>query len=558
MKKMFPLLGLSLLLASCDTFGTPAKSSTPVNVTIVGLNDFHGNLNPTAYTAIQVPNPNDATKLVGLPTGGIEVIGTYLAQERAKTPNLAFIGLGDIIGASPVDSSLLRDEPTLLAMNKLGMRLSALGNHEFDQGLKELQRLQNGGCDSNDMVKACKFQNPYPGAGFKYIGANVLNQTTGKTVFEPYQILDLGGAKIAFVSSVTKTTPNIVSPDGVAGLSFTDEADAINKWIPEIKEKGADAIVALIHEGAENTDCAALSGAIVDITKRLDKAVNVVMSAHSHKEYNCQVDGRTVIQGDFYGHMLQRVDLTVTPSTGKVEVQAANVLMDTRTLTKNAEMTSIVSKAADLTKTIKQVAVGTLASDKITQLGNAAGESALGDVIADAMLAATRAQGTQIAFMNPGGIRADLIASAAGNTVTFGDLYAVHPFGNTLTVMDLTGTQIKALLEEQFDNNGIAGKTRILQVSNGFSYSYDATAAKGSRVDASSLKLSGEPLDPAKTYRIVTNSFLAGGGDAFATFKSGTNVMQLLNLIDVDVLGNYVKANAGLVGGPQNRITKTK
>ena len=251
-------------------------------------------------------------------------------------------------------------------------------------------------------------------------------------------------------------------------------------------------------------------------------------------------------------------DCTGTPSTGKVEIKPMNVLMDSRSLPKDAEMTALVTKAKDLTNAVKQTPVGPIGTDKITRTNNAAGESALGDVIADAMLASTKAQNTQIAFMNPGGIRADLSASAAGNIVTFGDLFAVQPFGNTMTVLDLTGAQIKALLEEQFDNNGVAGQTRVLQVSNGFTYSYDSTAAKGSRVDAGSLKLSGVTLDPAKTYRVVTNSFLAGGGDGFSTFKSGTNVVQLPNVVDIDVFVNYVKANAGLLGGKQDRITKLK
>lgn len=213
------------------------------------------------------------------------------------------------------------------------------------------------------------------------------------------------------------------------------------------------------------------------------------------------MNGRPVIQGDYYGHLLQRLDLTFTPATlsapKHVDVQAMNVLMDTRSLPKDAEMTSLVSKAKDLTNAVKQSPVGTINRDKISRTQNAAGESALGDLIADVMLSGTQAQGTQIAFMNPGGIRADLVASQANNTVTYGDLFAVQPFGNTMTVMDLTGAQIKALLEEQFDNNNVAGQTKVLQVSNGFTYSYDSTAPKGSRIDASSIKLNGAVVNAA-------------------------------------------------------------
>lgn len=417
------------------------------------------------------------------------------------------MGGGDLIGASPVTSSLLRDEPSVLALSKMGMKFSALGNHEFDQGLKELQRMQKGGCDSNDAAKACKFQNPYPGASFHWLGANVVDKTTGNPVFSPYGIQEVGGKKIAFIGVVLRETPDIVNPAGITTLNFLDEAASINKYVPEMKAAGADAIIVLIHQGGSAKDgydkpaCGSLTGPIVDIVNKLDPAVNAVVSSHTHQGYNCLVNGRPVIQGDYYGHLLQRLDLTFTPATlsapKHVDVQAMNVLMDTRSLPKDAEMTSLVSKAKDLTNAVKQSPVGTINRDKISRTQNAAGESALGDLIADVMLSGTQAQGTQIAFMNPGGIRADLVASQANNTVTYGDLFAVQPFGNTMTVMDLTGAQIKALLEEQFDNNNVAGQTKVLQVSNGFTYSYDSTAPKGSRIDASSIKLNGAVVNAA-------------------------------------------------------------
>lgn len=561
MKRNLTLIGAALTLSSCSLFTKPAE---PVNVTVIGLNDFHGNLEPTSFAGVKIPDPADPTKTVSLRAGGIEAIGGYLAQERAKNPNVVFVGAGDLIGASPVTSSLLRDEPSTIAMTKLGMVTSSLGNHEFDQGLKELLRMQNGGCDSNDASKACKFENPYPGAGFKYLGANVVDKTTGKPVLAPYYIAEAGGAKIAFVGVVTKTTPTIVSPDGVATLNFLDEADSVNKYVPELQRQGVDAIIMLIHEGGVAKDgfavpaCGTLTGPIVDIANRLNPAVKAIISGHTHQGYNCVVGGRTVIQGDFYGHLLQRLDITVDKANHKlVSISAANVVMDTRTLPKDAAMTGILTKAKALTDAVKLTPVGPIASASISRSTNAAGESALGDVIADSQLAATKDKGAVIAFMNPGGIRADLNASAAGNTVTFGDAYAVQPFGNTLVVMDLTGAQIKTLLEQQFDNPS-AGASRILQVSKGFTYSYDSTAAAGSRVDAGSIKLGGQVLDPAKTYRVTMNSFLATGGDNFVAFKSGTNVLQLPNLVDVDSFTAYVKANPGLAGGAQDRITKTK
>ncbi len=560
MKRNLTLIGLALSLASC----TSLTGSGIEEVTVIGLNDFHGNLEATTFAGVMIPDPNDPTKQVRLTTGGVEVIGGYLDTERAKNPNLAFVGAGDLIGASPITSSLLRDEPSVIALSKLGMKASSLGNHEFDQGLKELLRMQNGGCDSNDMAKACKFENPYPGAGFQWLGANVVDKASGQPVFKPYLIQQVGAAKIAFIGAVTKTTPTIVSPDGVSTLAFLDEASSVNKYVPELKAKGVDAIIMLIHEGGTSKDgfdkpaCGTLTGPIADIVNKLDPRVDAVISGHTHQGYNCVVNGRTVIQGDFYGHLLQRLDMTVDTRWHKVtSIRAANVVMDTRSTPKNAEMTALVTRAKTLTDAVKSQPVGTLATASILRAANPAGESALGDVIADSQLAATADRGAVIAFMNPGGIRADLNATGGGTTATFGDLFAVQPFGNTLAVMDLTGAQIKELLEQQFDNPN-PGSNRILQVSKGFTYSYDSTAPKGSKVDPASIKLNGVTLDPAKTYRVTMNSFLATGGDNFVAFKSGVNVLQLPNLVDVDAFLAYVKANPNLAGGAQDRIIKSR
>ncbi|MHA0035152.1 bifunctional metallophosphatase/5'-nucleotidase [Deinococcus sp. PESE-13] len=568
MKKNLLLIGASLLLGACSTTPEPSKPEqekpATTKVTVVGLNDFHGNLEPTSFAGVMVPDPKDPTKQVKLTTGGIEVIGGYLDQERAKNANLTFVGAGDLIGASPVTSSLLRDEPSVIGLSKLGMQYSSLGNHEFDQGYKELLRMQNGGCDSNAPDKACKFQNPYPRATFSWLGANVEVKATGKPALPAYGIQEIGGARIAFIGAVTKTTPTIVSPDGVADLKFLDEAESINKYVPELKAKGVDAIIVLIHEGGVSKDgfdkpaCGTLTGPIVDIVNKLDPAVDAVISGHTHQGYNCVVNGRTVIQGDYYGHLLQRLDMTIDLQKHKVtDIRAANVVMDPNTITKNAEMTALVGRAKSLTDAVKQRAIGSLAAPTISRTANAAGESALGDLIADSQLAMTADRGAVIAFMNPGGIRADLNATGGGTTVTFGDAYAVQPFGNTLVVMDLTGAQIKALLEQQFDNPS-AGQNRVLQVSKNFTYSYDSTAAAGNRVDPASIKLGGVTLDPAKTYRVTLNSFLSTGGDNFTTFASGTNVLQLPSVSDLDALTAYIVAHPGVAGGAQDRIVKLK
>ena len=576
MKTPLMLLTLALGLSSCNLFSvTPA--SEPADVVVLGLNDFHGNLVPTGFSGIKIPAPTatNPAATVNLAAGGAEIIGGYVASTRAANPNTILVGGGDLIGASPVISSLLRDEPSVIALSKMGMVVSSLGNHEFDQGLKELMRMQNGGCDSNDMAKACKFEANYPGASFKWLGANVVDKTSGLPVFKPYQIVTTpGGARIAFVGAVTKTTPTIVSPGGVATLNFLDEAEGVNKFIPEIKAQNPDAIIMLIHEGGTSTDkynvagCNSLMGNIVDIAKRVDPAVNAIISGHTHQGYNCLVPdpsgaGRVVIQGDFYGHLLQRLDLQVDKANHKLlSIKAANVVMDagtTTTITRDAAQTALVAQAKSLTDAVKNTVVAKITVPQILRATNDAGESALGDVVADSQLAATKSATTGnavIALMNPGGIRADLPDSTnikPDNSVNFGDVFTVQPFGNTLTTMTLTGAQLKAVLEQQFDNP-TAGSNRILQVSAGLTYSWSAAAAAGSKVSA--LSLNGVAVSPTATYRVTLNSFLADGGDGFTVLKDGTDRLVQPNLVDVDAFQAYLKANEPVAPGPQNRITK--
>ncbi|WP_027461339.1 bifunctional metallophosphatase/5'-nucleotidase [Deinococcus murrayi] len=568
MKRNLILVGAALTLSACTTAPQPSQpvSADPVNVTVVGVNDFHGNLLPTSFT---IPDPNDRTKTQRIQAGGIEAIGGILGEIRKTNPNTVFVGVGDMTGASPLISGLLRDEPTIKALTELGMKVNVLGNHEFDYGLAELQRFQKGGCASNDPSRACKFENAFAGAGFTYIAANVVDEKTGARVFPAYKLVKVGGANVAFVGAVLKDTPSVVTPSGVAGLRFEDEAAAINRVIPALKFAGADAIVALVHQGGQVSDssetfdvadCKTLSGPIVDIAKALDPAVSAVMTGHTHRGYNCRVPGpdgreRIVIQGDALGHLLQRLDLKIDTVNNRVlEVSGQNVLVNAATAPKDPAMTALVQKAKDITDPIAKQTVATLGTEQITLAQNAAGESALGDVIADAQLAATRAPekgGAVIAFMNPGGIRADLPATPnPSRTVSYGDIFAVQPFGNTLTVITLTGAQIKAVLEQQFDNPS-PGRNRILQVSQGFAYTWDNSKPKGSKVV--SMTLNGQPIDPAANYRVTVNSFLADGGDNFTVFAQGTN--RTGGDLDLDAFQNYLKAST-VTPGPLNRITR--
>lgn len=559
MKKFIPLISLPLLLAAChQTDNRPeVLPDGTTTVTVLGLNDFHGQLEATGFRGKQIPNPDKPGTTMSAPAGGISAIGGLVNQVRSENPNTVFVGVGDLTGASPLSSSLLADEPTVIAMNKLGMSVNVLGNHELDYGLNELKRLEMGGCESVRAEKACKLVNPFPGADYDYIAANVFDKN-GR-VFQAYKMVKVGQVRVAFVGAVLKEVPTVVAPAGIQGLTFRDEAESINAVLPEVRKAGADVVVALIHQGGvaksayDKEGCTDLSGPIVDVVQRLDKSVMAVMTGHTHQGYNCVVDGRPVIQGSAQGALLQRLDFTVTRKNGVATVdaiKAANVFVDPSKYS-NQAMADLAKQAKDTTAPVADRVVATISAGQISSAANSAGESALGDVIADAQLAATKAAdkgGAEIAFMNPGGIRANLPAKPS-TTVTYGDIFAVQPFGNLLTVMTLTGAQIKTLLEQQFDNPG-AGQNRILQVSEGFSYSYSLSRPKGERVQ--NITLNGQALDMARSYRVTVNSFLADGGDSFSVLKEGRE--RLGGGLDVDALSAYLQSGGRVVTAPQGRI----
>ncbi|WP_278914073.1 bifunctional metallophosphatase/5'-nucleotidase [Deinococcus wulumuqiensis] len=559
MKNNLLLIGAALTLSSCSMVAGPATQ----DVTVIGVNDLHGNLLPTSF---RVPDPADRTKTLTVQAGGIEAIGGVLDEARKANPNTIFVGVGDMTGASPLVSALLRDEPTIKALSDLGMSVNVVGNHEFDYGVQELGRFQKGGCASNAPEKACVFDKTFAGAGFTYLAANVKN-SAGQNVLPAYKIVQSGGARIAFVGAVLQATPTVVAPSGVAGLKFEEEAASINAVIPDIKAQKPDAIIALVHQGGtardafDVVDCKTLSGDIVKIAQTLDPAVGAIMTGHTHRGYNCTVAGpdgapRPVIQGDAYGHLLQRLDLQVDTRAHKLlAVKASNVVVNAATGPKNAAMTALVKRAQEMTDPLAKRQVATLGAEQISRAANAAGESPLGRVIADAQLAAASSPdkgGAVIAFMNPGGIRADLPVNVpnASKGVTYGDVFTVQPFGNVMMVVSLTGAQVKEALEQQFDNPA-PGQNRILQVSRGLTYTWDAAKPKGEKV--SDLKLGGVALDPAATYRVTMNNFLADGGDGFTVFAKGTE--RLGGAVDLDALQEYLKAGT-VTPDDAARITK--
>jgi 5'-nucleotidase len=444
--------------------------------------------------------------------------------------------------------------------------LNAVGNHEFDEGATELVRMQEGGCHP---VDGCQDGDGFAGAEFDFLAANVVRESDGTTLFPAYRIARVGSTKVAFIGMTLEGTPTIVTPSGVAGLDFMDEADTVNALIPELKRKGAEAIIVLIHEGA--TPAAALnektanecgvSGPVVDIINRTSDEVDLFVTGHTHQAYNCILDGRRATSAGSFTRLISDIDVVIDRYTGEVvDVRGANRIVH-RDVAKDAAQTALVNEYRTLSAPLANRVIGKITAD-ITRATTPAGESALGDVIADSQLHVTKPVGfgeAVVAFMNPGGIRTDLIfnqisGGEAPGEVTYAEMFNVQPFGNSLVTMTLTGAQIDTLLEQQFDNPAV-GQSRILQVSDGFTYQWSASAATGSKVDPTSIKLNGVTIDPTGTYRVTVNSFLADGGDNFVVLRDGTN--RLGGDVDLDAVEKYFSANpAGVPPGPRNRIVQ--
>lgn len=535
--------------------GAPVQGS-PIDVRILAINDFHGYLRASSG-GIRITDPDDKSKKIVVPAGGSEAMATLVRQLRGqatKPGNTIFVAAGDLIGASPFLSAMFHDEPTIESLSMMGLEIASVGNHEFDEGKDELLRMQNGGCHP---VDRCQGPHPFPGAKFHYLAASTVEKDTGKTIFPPYEIREFEGIPVAFIGLTLKGTPNIVSPVGVAGLEFKDEADTVNALIPELKARGVEAIVVLIHEGGTPTgdynECPGISGAIVDIVRKFDRAVDVVISGHTHQAYVCEIDGRLVTSADKYGTLVTTIDLKLDRTTRDIiSARADNVIVRTGTYAKDPEQTALLESYDRLAAPIANRPAGLL-TEALSRVPDNAGESALGDIVADAQLAATEAAakgGAVIALTNPGGIRAD-IAKKQDGTVSYADLFASQPFRNQLITLTLTGAQIKDALEQQWTE---PNRPRILQVSKGFGYTWDATKPDGGRVVADSLSLNGKRIEPAMNYRVTVNNYLAVGGDGFTALKRGT--AALVGVYDSDALYSYFQANSPIGPAAGKRITR--
>jgi 5'-nucleotidase len=593
----FRLLVVALLigaLAACNDGGN--DPGPPFAVKIIALNDFHGNLqSPGTF------GPNTSVPAADRPpVGGAEFVAAHVAKLKSQNALNVVVGAGDVIGASPLISGLFFDEPTVEALNRIGLEFNSVGNHEFDKGSLELLRLQNGGCKligGQPDPNSCKgalvgTPVPFEGAKFKWLSANVVATATGKTLLPPYGIKTFNGVQVAFIGMTLKATPTIVTPAGVAGLEFRDEAQTVNALVPELRAQGIEAIVVLVHEGGFQTGSlsdingceGALAGsAIADIVSRLDNAVDLVISAHTHAAYVCKLPNATgrqipVTSASAFGRLLTDIDVMLDPATKDItSVTATNrlVVRNDPAVVANAAVAGVVNSYNGLVSPIANMVIGSIKENLPNAASDAACNMPAGNLIADSQLAATRPVGfgqAVIAFMNRGGVRnpgftlAQTVGEGDGN-VTYGEAFTVQPFGNSLVTMTLTAQDLKNVLEQQFA--GCRGQpstsTRIMIPSAGFKYTWDGSQACDSRIRSATLTANGATetivsggvvANPAKTYRITVNNFMATGGDGFAMLLNGTSLLGGAQDIDALVahMAQFKAPNPpySLVGNPDD------
>jgi 5'-nucleotidase len=569
------------------------KTSNNIKVDLFALNDFHGQLEV-------VPSTSSGGRVGTEAAGGAEYLATHLKQLRAASADRGVsktftVAAGDLIGATPLLSAAFHDEPTIEAMNELGLDVSSVGNHEFDEGYRELKRMQKGGCLADgtgaDNQNSCPDAAlPFEGADFKYLAANVKYENTRKPIFAPFNVKKVDGQKVAFIGMTLEDTPNIVTKSAVEGLFFKDEVKTVNKLVPRLKERGVKAMVVLLHEGgfpaaaSGYNECEGVTGPGIDIAKALDPAIDVVISGHTHQPYNCTVRDpkgkkRLVTSAFSTGRIVTEVRLKLRSKNGEVirsKSRAINhVVTNADGTAADAAITALITRYKTLVAPIENRVLGKLApaatQNSLTRTPapdgadkNEGEDFALGNLIADSQKTdpsvVSGGKTPVIALMNPGGIRADLSENAAGD-VTYGTAFSVQPFNNYVVSMDLTGAQIRAVLNEQWNGRNEAAR-KILQVS-GLDYTYNNAAASGTGdaivgdilVDLDrDATTPGVKLDPAATYRVVVNSFLSDGGDGFGTLAAGTD--KFIGGLDIDALARYLAANNPYTPGAEDRIDR--
>ena len=542
------LLGLLIAVAAptAGAAGEPSprgeENAKTTDVQILALNDFHGQLRPPDATS-------SGGRIGATPAGGAEFLAGYVRTLRADNPNTLFVSAGDLIGATPLISAAFHDEPTIELFNLMDLDYNGVGNHEFDEGIPELLRMQFGGCHP---VDGCQDGDGFAGASFDFLAANVTYKSTGETIFPPYAIHHFPGVKVAIVGMTLEGTPTVVTQSAIEPVNFHDEADTVNALVPELKKQGIETIIVLLHEGGsagplnETTlnQCNNPTGPIVDVVQRMDREIDLVVTGHTNWGINCPNFAGTGIMltgAASVGRVVTDVDLSLSRASKDVVGASINNVIVRREDDKKAlapDVTALIDKYGTLVAPTENRIIGE-ASVELTRTAAANGESVLGDHIADAQLLATLPAGAVVSFMNPGGIRANLNAGP----ITYGEAFSVQPFANILVTMDMTGANIDAVLEQQ-----TPGTT--LQIPASLTYDRNFSAPAGERI--SNIRINGVPLDPLATYRVTVNNFLADGGDGFTVFRTGTN--RFFGQIDLDAFVAYITANSPLGLTPLNRI----
>ncbi len=562
MQRIVFIIFLAFISASCSqapTIGSPSKEpalSPTIDVKIIAFNDFHGNLR-TPSLRVPVPDASQSTGIRFEPAGGIEQFSALVQSLKAKNKNVVVVSAGDMVGATPLLSALFKDEPTIEAMNLVGVDLHAVGNHEFDYGTRHLKRLRSGGCaENNEGAPDCRGGPPYAGARFAFLAANVIESATGQPLFPSVAVKAFDGVDIAFIGITTRNTPFIVRPGGTAGLVFKDEVETINALVPGLKGQGIEAIVVVMHEGGEQSgsinECVDFKGRGREIAEQLDPAVQLIVTAHTHRYYVCEIGNLLITEAGSYGTLVTEIDLVLDRSTRKIVAKKArNVVVDPNGA-KDAALTALVDRYAALSAPLENRVVGRLTREASALVGPS-GESTLGNLIADAHLFGTAAPdkgAAVIAFNNPGSLRAPIIPDADGG-VKYGELFKAQPFQNDLIIMTFTGKQLKYLLEQQFTGGD---RPRLLGVSKGFSYSWDNAKPQGEKIVAGSMKLNGVPLDPALQYRVAANSFLAGGSEGLGMFREGTE--RQVGILDLEALVALIASGSPYTPPPTGRLKR--
>ncbi|WP_286232133.1 bifunctional metallophosphatase/5'-nucleotidase [Neobacillus mesonae] len=501
----------------------PAASQRFIQVQLLGINDFHGQLNVTR-------------KVNGKPVGRADYLAAYLKQRAAENKNTVLVHAGDMVGASPPVSALLQDEPTIDFLNRMGFDIGTVGNHEFDEGVTELMRLIKGGTHPKT--------GNFAGSNFPWIVANVIDKKTGKTILPPYQVMKVNGMPIGFIGVVTTETPTVVVPSGVAGVGFTDEVEAINRNVAELKKQGVKSIVVLAHNpGTSGPNGENPQGQLVDIANRVDDEVDVIFGGHNHAYMNATINKKLVVQAYSYGTAFADVDVEIDPKTKDIVTKRAEIVTTFQEgIEPDPEIKKLIEGYEAKVEPIINRIIGTT-SGELTARQNESGESILGDFITDAQREAMK---TDFAITNPGGIRADIDAGE----ITWGEAFTVQPFSNELVKMTMTGKQIRDVLNQQWGT-----KIQMLQIS-GFSYTWDPNKAVGDKVV--SIKLAdGSEINPDKPYTVTANIFLSGGGDGFTVFNQAQN--KEIGPTDLDAFVKYIEEQPKpFTYGIQNRIQKVQ